>query len=795
MIDDPALASQYLGALNQPVLFPAGAMKPADILSALPPLPNPTLWVEGNYVGRERIIQQLMSAGDTTRMITILGIPGVGKTALMAQIASRLEPSQVFGYRFRPGLISLDSVLISLGRFLDNQPGCEGILVDVIRAPRFSRRAPIDLIIEGLNAGRYYLFFDSIHHITGHPGLNSFFTLLKEQLQEGTVFVAGRSRPDFYTLLDENKQLVKPVELEGLHESEIIEFFDYKGISLAPEVAKALDTRFGALPLALELMTPLVVGTLTEPELLAIADQAKEQATDYLFAEVYEQLDPAARDLLTTASLLVFPFSRGRLLDAHQTIFGQDGGQASFLKLRNQLLVQQFATDLYQVHEVIGALALRHADQLSQRQGQLADHLVTQAPDELESQLEAILLYYRAEAYDQAAELVVPIVDLSLLKYDPDLAETILSGFREEIVSPEQWVWLVGSQGSLALSRRQYDEAEDCYRTMLRVAERLEDKAAAATALQRLGIVYLNRDDKMAERYYHSSLSLKKELDDLEGQAHIYNNLGVLYIDRGQLTDARSVLQEGLSLLERARTPEWQKLSLYANLGYLHAKQGQWQEANRLTENARRIAEEVGSPCDVAKSTHNLGIHEAWQGNQEAARKRYLEALEIAEAFGCWEVEELAQIALGRQNHESGNYDEAIGCFQRVAEIRQRIGDMSGLASITFDIGTFYWHKGDLQKAVDRYEKGIALFEHLTDEEQVRLYLANIYGIAAQSAEPRRLLQSLKCLKNQLLAGSPSYMLAQVYGMLGHIYLRECLARQITSSKSLPLLVVKCLPS
>jgi hypothetical protein len=122
VIDNPALASQYLGAINRPVLFPARATEQTDIPSTLPPLPNPALWVEGNFVGREQIIQELMAAVDTTRMIVILGIPGVGKTALMAQIASRLEPSQVFGYRFRPGLISLDSVLISLAHFLDNHP-------------------------------------------------------------------------------------------------------------------------------------------------------------------------------------------------------------------------------------------------------------------------------------------------------------------------------------------------------------------------------------------------------------------------------------------------------------------------------------------------------------------------------------------------------------------------------------------------------------------------------------------------------------------------------------------------
>lgn len=766
---------QHPRALAQPSLFLAHAAEEvltlAEIIRNLPPLAKPTLWGKADFVGRERLIEQLIVVLDTARMIIILGIPGVGKTALMAQLAARFDSDKVFGYRFRLGLISVAGVLMDLARFLDSQPASAGVLAEVIQVLRLSENAAIDLLIEELNKGCYYLFFDEIHHITDCSGLNAFFALLMEGLQQGAAFVAGRSKPGFYTILDEGKGLVKEIELDGLHEHEIVEFFDRKNLPLTPELAQALDTPLGALPMALELMVPLLSGTCTEVELAAIASQAAEQVVDYLFTQVYEQLSPAEREMLTTASLLFFPFSRDELLDAHQVIFGRGGSQSSFLKLRNQLLIQQFTTDLYQVHENIGALALAHGKQINERRVQLADHLTVQAPDLFERQLEVILLYLQAGAFDQAANKVLSIVDMGLLEYDLDLAETLLDGFQEGMVGPQQWVWLLGSRGSLARLRRHYEEAEKQYRAMLQLAEKLEDKEAAAIVLQRLGILYFDRDDAMAESYYQDSLTLKREMDDREGQAQIYNNLGLLYTKQDRYAEAQLALEEGLKLLEAIGAPEYRKLSLYSNLAYLHAEQKQWQDANQLTEKARRIAEEMGSPCDVAKLTYNLGIHEAWQGNMEGAREHHLEALRIAQSHGCWEIEELAQIALGRQNDESGNYNEAIACFREAADIRQRLGDQSGLASITFDIGTFYWHKGDTENALGYYESGIALFEHLADDEQVRLFLHNIYGLAAQSGEPRRLLQPLKCLKERLKAEPPSYSLAEVYGMIGQIYL------------------------
>jgi hypothetical protein len=156
---------------------------------------------EEHFVGRESLIQELIAAAGKTRMFAILGIPGIGKTALMAQIASRLEPRRIFWHEFRPGLISLNDVLMRLARFLDSQPEREGSLVGALQAPVFSENDRIALVIEGLNTGCYYLFFDSVHHIEKDSPLDSFFLLLKQQLRQGATFVAGRSQPSFTRFL------------------------------------------------------------------------------------------------------------------------------------------------------------------------------------------------------------------------------------------------------------------------------------------------------------------------------------------------------------------------------------------------------------------------------------------------------------------------------------------------------------------------------------------------------------------------------------------------------------------
>jgi len=673
-------------------------------------------------------------------------------------------------------LVSLRGLLIRLAYFLQAQIKIKSGLLEAIQSG-ISEVDVIKLTIKALNENPCFLFFDSVQNISDTTELNSFFELLKNECATSTVFIASRTKPTFYTQADIANKAVQEVWLGGLTESEVAEYLLKRGISLSPDNIEKFTKRSSGLPIALELLARLILEHMSETELEGIFDKTEETLISHLFSEIYEKLDRRERDLLIAASLFIFPFSHFQLFKAHAALFGVGADRLLLLKLRRQGVIRNVTDELYEVPDIVVALTAEYLDEPNDYFVRLAEHLVklSQADpemDTLENNLEAMFQYFRARSFDKAAQLATRVVDRGLRIHTPELARKILEGFKVDMVSPEQWQWLLCSRGSLAHASHQRKEAEEDYLSMFRLATELGDRKALSVALRCLGNVYLDRDHKRAEQYYLNSIAAAKEANDLISQVQNYNNLGSLYIHQNLFEEAFRILNKGKSLLEGITNVEGLRLSLCANFGYLFAAQQKWEDADRFIKVALEIAVKLGSKYDEGKLIYNLGWHETGKGNRNAAHDYYQEALVIGETFSLWEITELAQIALGTQCHVSEDYLGATAYFTKVAESQESRGDKTKLAITYFDIGTFYWKSNDEWHALEYYERGFHIFEHLDDTE-IAPFLNNIYGICLSSAEPQRILKLLKQLKNRLKNTGSDYKLARIYGTLGRIYVRS----------------------
>lgn len=732
--------------------------------------------LDSDFFGRTEILEEINKTKETIHFIVIVGITGIGKTALLKKLIVTLNEELVFWHKFRSGFVTLEDVLMRLARFLDKRNKIV-FFETALQITNYSIQDKINLIFQGLNSTESHLFFDDFHLIEENTQLNSFFEFLKEHLNKGCVFLSTNSQPRAVKPQDIVQKYVKLIHLEGLSDDETEELLSKKGITISREGVKKLKDYLDGMPLAINLLINLAEKDVSEENLIKLAENVQGQIIEYLYDALYEKLKDSEKKLLSLVSLLKLPFTKDVLIKFYVKQFNENAASA-FFSLRRKSLIIDISGGFFKVPDIVRELAYTHTHlKLEEISNKFAEYLLEVEPEDYYAHLEACFLFREAKNWNSLADILSELIDRHMAIYDPELAEKLLEKLKEENFGAERWMWILGNKGTIATYLRQYEKAETIYLLMLDLSRKLDNKDGESLALQRLGSNCIETDNYIeAEKCCLESLKLKVELSDFNGQAEIHNNLGLIYSSKGDFELALIEFEKGLDLRCKAEHPEWEFLPLYSNLGILNARIKNWSKAFEYSHKALKIAKELNSPYDIAKSLYNLAKHNLELEEFDLSEKDLLEVLDISEEYDLDEVKELAFIGLGGLYHRTNKYEKAVFYFEQVAEICEKYSQKNTLCGIKFDIGTFHLSNKDLEKATEFYLEGIDLFENLKEENERKLYLNNILVLALQvnsEVTQNLILSGLKKIKRQLCAETNSDDLAYLYGIIGDIYLNS----------------------
>ncbi len=206
----------------------------------------PATWTP--FVGRTRERAELIAALDASRLVTLLGPGGVGKTRLAAEVARELAPTLPLGATFvelvstRPGFF-LQTVASVLG--VTERPG----------------QALRDAVLARLRPGRSLLVLDNCEHLVDDTA--DFLTTLLGETTELLVLTTSRARigvPGERVVPLSGLSLVAP-STGGAADSEAVAlFFDRARMLDAqfdadPAAVGELCAQLDGMPLAIELAT------------------------------------------------------------------------------------------------------------------------------------------------------------------------------------------------------------------------------------------------------------------------------------------------------------------------------------------------------------------------------------------------------------------------------------------------------------------------------------------------------------------------------------------------------------
>ena len=161
----------------------------------------------------------------------------------------------------------------------------------------------------------------------------------------------------------------------------------------------------------------------------------------------------------------------------------------------------------------------------------------------------------------------------------------------------------------------QFEAAEHHWKLMLEWAERAQNEASTALALNSLGEMARYREDWVeAEYYYSRTLGLGKALDNEARIALALHNLGYVALHNTDIATARRLFSESLSLYRKRPYLQGQAECL-AGLARVAALEDKPELAARLCGATDMILEGLGTRLDILDRTDFertlaiLGIH------------------------------------------------------------------------------------------------------------------------------------------------------------------------------------------
>jgi tetratricopeptide (TPR) repeat protein len=188
----------------------------------------------------------------------------------------------------------------------------------------------------------------------------------------------------------------------------------------------------------------------------------------------------------------------------------------------------------------------------------------------------------------------------------------------------------------------------------------------------------------------------------------LYINRGRLYRLLGQYAAAEADLHRALDI-----ACEHDDLRAQAEAYNVLAESYWWQSRNQdLLDAARKayhIARKSGHVAELAASTRTMGLTYRTLGDWRRARRYLNVAYQLAEEQHDESLRAAVLTDLGTIQAYRGELDDALDRFQRALEIRQKIGLKDKVASTLVNIGIVQLRRGDGQDALQVFRQAIAL--------------------------------------------------------------------------------------
>jgi predicted ATPase/DNA-binding SARP family transcriptional activator/DNA-binding CsgD family transcriptional regulator/Tfp pilus assembly protein PilF len=162
--------------------------------------------------------------------------------------------------------------------------------------------------------------------------------------------------------------------------------------------------------------------------------------------------------------------------------------------------------------------------------------------------------------------------------------------------------------GDMLTNQSAFARAEACFEDALRLYEELGDRGSVAESLVYLGWVAEYRGDPdRAAALFEESMAVVRESENRTLLPNVLNGLGWITFNAGDFERARALWAEALEM-ERELGSNMVASGVLFNMGYTELTRGNHKQATALLEESLAIGREMGDKAIVAAALLGLGI-------------------------------------------------------------------------------------------------------------------------------------------------------------------------------------------
>jgi predicted ATPase/class 3 adenylate cyclase/Tfp pilus assembly protein PilF len=687
-------------------------------LRSLEGLPNNLPVQLTSFVGREGDMADVRNLISASRLVTLTGAAGCGKTRLAVQVAADLVDE------FEDGVWFVDLAAITDPALV---PHTTAAALTVQEEPR---RPMLETLIDHLRSRRILLLFDNCEHLlaacTELAGalLKTCPNMVIVATSREPLGVAGETswRVPSLPIPKPNGQ----VSQDELIEHEGTRLFMERALAVASDFRVDRDEaiavgqicrRLDGIPLAIELAAAHVDVLTCEQIASRLDDQfriltggartalERQQTMRAAVEWSYELLSDSEREVLDRLSVFVGGFS----LEAAEEVCAESSDSSDVLRLLSSLVRKSLVISerrphavRYRLLETIKQYArdrLRESGEGAEVRARHKDWYIGLAkraePELTEGGKQAEWMALLEEEHDNLRAAL----EWSVSEKDPEPAALLSSALywfwyvrgyagegrrwfsrvieRSEQLPQDLRAKVLNAAGTLAWAHHDHKAAIPLLEESLEIRRKLDDQNGVAQSQGILGNVHDSLgDDEKAARFWQESLEIRRRTGEKRGAAAVLGNLANLKTRAGDFEGALKSYEEGLTLNREVGDRHNEALVLF-NTGNVWGAQDEHAKARHYYEESLGIARELGASQLTLFCLALLGNLAFNQGDYEAARTYWQESGEMSgqaeQVFG----ETITRAALA---YLDGNYEEGRKLCERAAAVSRESGEKGSTA-------------------------------------------------------------------------------------------------------------------